>query len=266
MTFPIAFKRPRTAGLLRLAALVAVLSVLAGGGYLWLRNSSLVAVTDVTVTGATSSQAAGVRQALTGAARSMTTLNVSTSALKDAVAPYSSVGSLSVKADFPHKLTIAVDERRPVAAFADGSARVPLTGDGIVLRGVVADRDLPTIELAHPIAGRHVSDGRILSALAVARTAPDRLLAVTRQLSVGANGVTAQMQDGPDLVFGSGAEAAAKWAAAARVLAEPSAAGATYLDLRVPGRVAAGGLAPVPQATPTPNPQLQGQNGQTVNP
>jgi cell division protein FtsQ len=47
------------------------------------------------------------------------------------------------------------------------------------------------------------------------------------------------------------------------VLAAPSAAGATYLDLRVPGRVAAGGLGPVPQptpsleaqATPTPEPQ-----------
>src|SRR3712207_9010914 len=42
--------------------------------------------------------------------------------------------------------------------------------------------------------------------------------------------------------FGSPDDAAAKWAAAARVLAAPSSAGATYLDLRVVGRVAAGGL------------------------
>jgi cell division protein FtsQ len=48
-------------------------------------------------------------------------------------------------------------------------------------------------------------------------------------------------------VFGSRDNAAAKWAAAARVLADPSAAGATYLDLRIPGRVAAGGLGALPQ-------------------
>ena len=58
------------------------------------------------------------------------------------------------------------------------------------------------------------------------------------------------LRDGPDLIFGDARRAAAKWAAAARVLAEPSAAGATYLDLRVPERVAAGGLGPVPEADP----------------
>ena len=46
-------------------------------------------------------------------------------------------------------------------------------------------------------------------------------------------------------MFGTRDDAAVKWAAAARVLAEPDAAGATYLDLRVPGRVAAGGLGPI---------------------
>ena len=49
------------------------------------------------------------------------------------------------------------------------------------------------------------------------------------------------MRDGPPLIFGTRDDAASKWAAAARVLAQPSAAGATYLDLRVAGRVAAGG-------------------------
>jgi cell division protein FtsQ len=51
-------------------------------------------------------------------------------------------------------------------------------------------------------------------------------------------------------VFGTRERVAAKWAAAARVLAEQTAAGATYLDLRIPGRVAAGGLGPVPQEDP----------------
>jgi cell division protein FtsQ len=63
----------------------------------------------------------------------------------------------------------------------------------------------------------------------------------------GSEGLTVELRDGPPLIFGTRDDAPAKWAAAARVLAEPSAAGATYLDLRVPGRVAAGGLGPVPQ-------------------
>ena len=71
---------------------------------------------------------------------------------------------------------------------------------------------------------------------------------------VGAKGLTADLRDGPPLVFGSADDAAVKWAAAARVLAEPSAAGATYLDLRVPGRVAAGGIGPVPQEPPPEDP------------
>ncbi len=75
------------------------------------------------------------------------------------------------------------------------------------------------------------------------------------------------MHDGPDLVFGSGDDRRTRSGiAAARVLAEPSAQGATYLDLRIPGRVAAGGLAPIASPTPNPNPQPEGQNGPTLNP
>jgi cell division protein FtsQ len=51
-----------------------------------------------------------------------------------------------------------------------------------------------------------------------------------------------ELRRGPELVFGDPTRARAKWAAAARVLAEPSAKGAVYLDIRVPERVAAGGV------------------------
>ncbi len=270
MTFPIAFNlrraRPRTAGLLRLALVTVLLAALAGGGWLWLRDSSLVGVTDVKIDGATSSEAARVRTALASAAETMTTLHVKPAALEAAVAPYSSVESVRATTDFPHGMTITVVERRPVAAFTSGDARVPVTGGGVVLRGVTPDRDLPTIRLARPVTGAKVTDKGVLGALEVARTAPAQLLHAAQQLSVGSRGVVVELQNGPELVFGNGDQALAKWTAAARVLAEPSAAGATYLDLRVPGRVAAGGLAPVPQETPDPNAQLNGQNGPTVNP
>ena len=66
-------------------------------------------------------------------------------------------------------------------------------------------------------------------------------------------------------MFGSDEDAAAKWRAAARVLAETSAQGATYLDLRIPGRVAAGGLAPLTPEEENPNPQPEAENSPTLN-
>lgn len=252
--------------MLRLTLLAIGLAVLAGGGWLWLRDCGLVKVTHVQVTGATTSEAQSVMSALDSAARSMTTLHVRESALKDAVAPYSSVQSLRVSTSFPHGMTIAVVERKPVAALALGDRLLPVTGGGLVLRGVTADRGLPTIRLSAPVTGKRVTDARVLGALEVARAAPAPLLHAAQQLSLQSRGVVVALRNGPELVFGDGLQAPAKWAAAARVLAEPSAAGATYLDLRIPGRVAAGGLAPVPDPTTNPNPQLQGQNGSTVNP
>jgi len=236
-----------------LAALVLVAALLAGG-WLWVRDSALARVKQVQVTGATTSEEPRIRDALDAAARSMTTLHVREEALRDAVASYPSVAGLRVQTDFPHALTIEVLEHRPVAALDTGGRRVPVSGGGVVLTGVRADRDLPAIERdATPPEGR-VRDARTRAALAVAAAAPEALRARTEALHWTDQGLNAELRDGPPLVFGTQDDAAAKWAAAARVLAEPSAAGATYLDLRVPGRVAAGGLGPVPQETPDPDP------------
>jgi cell division protein FtsQ len=118
--------------------------------------------------------------------------------------------------------------------------------------------------------GARAGGARLRSALAIADAAPLALRRRTIRIDVASRGLQAELESGPPLIFGTSADAALKWAAAARVLAEPSAAGATYLDLRVTGRVAAGGLGPVVQeepsmpdaavaptatATPTPYPQ-----------
>jgi cell division protein FtsQ len=236
-------------------AVVAVI-VLTGGGYLWLRQSSLVAVRDVQISGITASDGDKVRAALETAAKDMTTLHVRAEILHDATAPYSSVDDLKVEADFPHTLRIKVVERRPVAALARaGSRRIPVTSNGTLLRGVTADKDLPSVNLKSDPAGSRVTDRKVLNALAVAGAAPTPLRAKTDEVRVDKRGVIVDLKDGPELIFGEGEAADKKWAAAARVLAEISAQGATYLDLRIPGRVAAGGLAPI--ATPTPDPNLQ---------
>jgi cell division protein FtsQ len=235
-------------------AAVVVLAGLLTGGWLWLRDSSLAAVTEVQVTGATTSDEARIRSALESAARDMTTLHVREEILHDAVDRFPSVAGLNVDTDFPHKLSIEVLEHRPVAALEIDGRRTPVSGQGIVLTGVEADDDVPTIR-RDQLPGPRVDDAKTRAALAVAAEAPTPLLARGERLWWGPEGLTMDMRDGPPLIFGTRDDAAAKWAAAARVLAEPSAAGATYLDLRVVGRVAAGGLGPIPQEPLAEDPQ-----------
>jgi cell division protein FtsQ len=264
-------------------AVVAVI-VLTGGGYFWLRESSLVAVQDVQISGVTASDGDKVRAALEAAAKDMTTLNVREQALHEAAAPYGSVQDLQVQRDLPHTLRIRVIERRPVAALLRaGERRVPVTGNGTLLRGVTAERDLPSVKLKTDPAGPRITDRKLLDALKVAGAAPTPLRARTDEVKVDKRGVIVDIDRGPELIFGGGEQADKKWAAAARVLAEISAQGATYLDLRVPGRVAAGGLAPIatprvpgrvaagglaPIATPTPDPNAlpEAENSLTLNP
>jgi cell division protein FtsQ len=234
---------------------VLLLAVVLGGGWLWLRDSGLVRVTDVRVTGSTTSEESAIRAALDSAAREMTTLHVRRNVLDDAVAPYTSVAGLRISTDFPHEMSIEVLEHRPVAAFDVAGRRIPVSGGGIVLRGVQADRDLPSIRRPNTPADGRVTDQRTRAALAVAAAAPHELLIRAERISWGPRGLTVDLRDGPPLYFGTGDDAGAKWAGAARVLAEPAAAGATYLELRVPGRVAAGGLGPVPQEGTSEDPQ-----------
>ncbi len=228
--------------------MVLVAGLLAGG-WLWLRDSSLVAVTAVRITGATSSDEPRIRSALESAARDMTTLHVREEILHDVVDRFPSVKDLHVDTDFPHRITIEVLEHRPVAALEIDGRRTPVSGGGIVLTGVHADDDLPTIR-TDQLPQQAITDAKTQAALTVAAAAPAQLLERGERLWWGDEGLTIDLRDGPPLFFGNKQDAAAKWAAAARVLAEPDAAGATYLDLRVPGRVAAGGLGPIPQEPP----------------
>ena len=237
---------------------MVLLAGLLAGGWLWLRDSSLVAVTAVRITGATSSDEPRIRSALESAARDMTTLHVRKEILHDVVDRFPSVKDLHVDTDFPHRMTIEVLEHRPVAALDVDGRRTPVSGGGIVLTGVHADDDLPTIR-ADQLPQQTITDAKTQAALTVAAAAPTQLLERGERLWWGDEGLTMDLRDGPPLFFGNKQDAAAKWAAAARVLAEPDAAGATYLDLRVPGRVAAGGLGPIPQEPP---PEAASENPQ----
>jgi cell division protein FtsQ len=238
--------------LLRALLALAVLAAVGYGAWTWLRDSSLAGVREVEVTGSTSSEEPRVRAALDAAARDMTTLHVREEALRSAVARFSSVAGLRVETDFPHTLRIRVLEHTPVAVLVSGDREIAASGDGLLLRGVVADGDMPVIRMDAVPAGDRVGNANTRTALTLAATAPDALRRRIDRLWTGPKGMMLALVDGPDLIFGDASDARRKWLAASRVLADESSAGATYLDVRIPERVAAGGIGPVPEPTPVP--------------
>jgi cell division protein FtsQ len=243
-----------------LVAFVAVLTLLAGG-WAWLRDSSLVAVDRVTVTGLSGPQATQVRAALQSAGRDMTTLNVRHGQLATAVRPYPVVQGVEAHADFPHGLRIVVREHVPVAVLVAGGDRVPVAADGTLLRGTPWN-DLPVVAAPAPPAGDLLRDRRLQRSVAVLAAAPAALRAHVIRVYVGARGLTAPLRDGPVLYFGRSDRLPAKWAAAAAVLADRSSAGATYLDLRLPERPVAGGIERPHVEPPQSSPEVGAQPAQ----
>ena len=228
----------------RLIALAVACLAFAAGYQFWLRDSSLVAVEHVEVTGVTSSDAARVRAAITSAARSMTTLHVDREALDRAVAGYPVVRKLEVAPDFPHGLSVHVIEYQPAAIAVADSGHVPVAGDGTILRGVAVKGSLPTVAVEGALGTEFLLDRTARGAAAVAGGAPAVLRARIEDIPRRSDdGYVAELRDGPELIFGAATRLRAKWAAAARVLADLEARGATYVDLRIPSRPAVGGLA-----------------------
>jgi cell division protein FtsQ len=225
----------------RLVAGCLLALALLGGAWLWLRDSSMVAVKRVTVTGLSGADAPRVRAALQDAAADMTTLHVRHGQLATAVEPFPEVMGVEAHSDFPHGLKIVVHERVPVATIASGSERVPVAADGKLLRGTTS-AGLPVVSAGAPPAGETLGDRRLEPAIDLLATAPPALRAKIRRVYLGPRGLTAPLRDGPTLYFGGADRLRAKWTAAARVLADRTSAGASYLDVRLPERPAAGGL------------------------
>jgi cell division protein FtsQ len=229
--------------------LVAVLAPLA----FWLRDSSLVAVKHVTVSGVEGEQATRIVAALRAAGTEMTTLHVREEALRTAVAPYPLVRSLRTETDFPDGLRIVVNAYEPVAALrSSAGGATAVASDGTLLRGS-GTRGLPVVGIRRTPPGGRLGRGRALGAVAVIAAAPRPLRARVARVYTGPRGLAATMQSGPKLYFGGASALAEKWGAAAVVLASQTSRGAAYLDLRVPERPVAGGLR---ARVSVPKPQL----------
>jgi cell division protein FtsQ len=232
---------------LALVGLVITLALLVGGWRL-LRNSSLVSVRHVQVTGVHGPEAGAIRAALVAAARRMTTLDVRPGTLRSAVAPFRVVREVRAAASFPHGLHIRVIEQLPAAALTVGSARTAVAADGVVLGPALLSGSLPTLAAAsEPAVGQRVSDPSLLAPLTVLGAAPAPLARLVSRVFSGPKGLTVAMRNGLLAYFGDARRPHAKWLSLARVLADSSSAGASYVDVRLPERPAAGfpaGVAP----------------------
>lgn len=235
---------------LRIALLVLLISTpLLAGGWLWLRQSSLVSVQHVHVSGAHGSDARAIDAALSSAARRMSTLEVHTAALRAAVAAYPVVRDVQVTPHFPHGLSIHVVEQPPVAALSAAGVRTAVAADGVVLGPAqLSGASLPSLAGTTALAaGEHVHDGTLLGALNVLGAAPAPFAKQVVRAYAGSKGLTLVMHSSLLVYFGDATRAHAKWLALAAVLAEEGSAGASYVDVRQPERPAAGfaeGAAP----------------------
>jgi len=234
---------------------LAVALLIAGG--LWLRDSPVVSVSHVEIVGARGPDAARVRGALAAAAKHMTTLHVRRDVLLAAVRSYPTVRDVRTDRDLLHGLRITVIGRPAVAALTVGAERLPVAADGTLLRGSPVPGDVPLVKLAMPPAGKRLRDPRGDRVLATIAAAPAAMRAHVARAYLGRQGLEAALRNGPSVILGDGRRLRAKWVAAARVLGDPGARGARYVDVRVPERAVAGGL-PVPAQEQEGQPSTSG--------
>jgi len=246
-------RRARTALLVLLVA-----TALLAGGWMWLRSSPFVSVQRVRVSGVHGPEAARIEAALVAAAQHMSTLHVNSGALGAAVAPFAVVRELHAIPIFPHGLRIQVVEQLPVAALtvADRSGigqRTAVAADGVVLGPALLSGSLPSLSGAYePAVGQRVRSSSLLASLTVLGAAPAPLARLVKDVFTGPKGLTVAMRNGLLAYFGDATRPHAKWFSLARVLADPSSAGASYVDVRLPARPAAGfpaGVVPPAAAT-----------------
>jgi cell division protein FtsQ len=256
----------------RLAATLAALIVLGSLYWFWFRDSSFAQVKDVDVTGVDGPQARAIRAQLVDAGLDQTTLHVSQAELRAAVANFPVVRSVTAQGDFPHTLRIDVSLNLPVAVLQTPAGRKPVAADGLLLPDVPVSGNLPVLKTQATISTERLTSGAAFDLVRVVAVAPEPLRARIASVGVKAgSGIVVKLTKGPDLIFGNAERIPAKWMAAARVLAAAGARGASYIDLRLPERPAAGGLAittvvplaPAGEAAPAPTTTTPATTGQT---
>jgi len=237
----------------RAALLVTLLAVAAAGYFFWFRDSSLVAINDVEVVGATSGEREAIVAELTAAAEEMSTLDVDRGRLEAIATSFVTISDVGIDPNFPHGIRLELTERPPAILVENGDREVPVAADGTILAGVPVPKEhgLPVLDLGGSLGGDAL-EGDALEQALVAGSAPAPLRALIEKVAESKSfGFVVTLEGGIPVRFGSSDGVAAKWRAAAAVLADPKLDYASYVDVRVPGRPAAGGAAPpIEELTP----------------
>ena len=208
---------------------------------MWFRHSSFVSAQQVRVVGAGGPQGAAIEAALIDAAHGMSTLAPNQNALVAAVARFPQVSEVRAIPSFPHGMRIVVVEQAPAAALIASGVRTAVAADGVVLGPALAGSTLPTVAGAFiPPVGSHLNNPLELEAMIALGAAPHALGGLVSRAYVGPRGLTLAMRNGLLVYFGDAGRPHAKWLSLMSVLADPSSAGASYVDVRLPGRPTAG--------------------------
>jgi hypothetical protein len=222
-------------------AVGALIVVLAVGGYVAARNTSLFAVQSIDVRGGNPlvrAQVAAALRPLDG--RSL--LRIDGDVIENRLAPLPAVASFRYDRAFPHTLRVVVRAERPVLVLRTGSRAFLVSSTGRVLRQLSRPRSSALPRLWLPPSVR-VSVGGV-APLAV-RIAAAGVAPVTRALLprpvqtvvASRTALTLQLVGGFELRLGDVGDLRLKLAIARRILAQTRAAGAPgYLDVSVPER------------------------------
>jgi cell division protein FtsQ len=227
-----------------LVVAVVVLAVAAFFAWTWFRDSPLVKVRHVEITGVGNSpDAESIKRDLRQATLAMTTLNIDAARLERAVSEYPIVRSVSASGDFPSTVQVEVHEYAPVAALTgpDGRA-VPVAFDGTLLPRA-AKLKLPSVAVVKTPTEDGFENARVRDLVQVLAGAPALLRPELDRAYQAEESIQVAMRDGPTIEFGTNRRVEAKWASATRVLAAPSSLGASEIDVRLPQRPSARGFA-----------------------
>lgn len=226
----------------RLIAIALLAIAILSAYWFWFRNSALVAVTEVEVRGVTVNGRA-IGKALDRAGREMTTLNVQESTLVEALGRFPTVAAIRTSTDFPHKLTVTVRERPPVAISSYSGKPTGVSADGYALIGLdVSGFELPSMSPVQEVAGDGRVDDHARAEAAVLGGTPPPLKPglVSAAWDDTYGGVVVDLSGAPQLRFGDGQDIEEKWASASALLADPELGSPAYLDVSAPGRPVAG--------------------------
>ena len=182
-------------------------AVLAAGYQFWLRDSSLVAVEQVEVTGPDDARTPGRcgRPSTSAGAHDDHPPRRPRGARAARWRAIPVVRALEVEPDFPHGLRVHVIEYEPAAIAVGDSGRVPVAGDGTILRGLKvegqpADRRRRRAARRRLPAGPHRPGRR-----GRGRRGAPTVLRVAHSRTCRrdpARATSPQLREGPELIFG----------------------------------------------------------------